>query len=148
MGKANPLRAFFALAIGAAASGLLTSPSATAKASFESGYTLEQTYNAALRLIRVDRGYKVTEKDPSAAYVLFEYKDTSDKPSQGAVELVPTGQSVRVVIQLPQMPRYHEQVLADALVKKLKDDFGEPPRKQPPPPSPPPEGGPSDAGTD
>lgn len=109
---------------------------ADAKASFDSPYTLEQTYNAALRLVRVDMGLEITEKDPTAAYVLFQYKtpENGRRPVPGAIELVPTGGAVKVVVQLSQMPRYHEQVLADSLEKKLRDEYGEPPPRPAPPP--------------
>jgi hypothetical protein len=147
MALANPpLRVLMTATIWAAFSGLIALPDATARASFDSAYTLEQTFNAALRMIRVDRGYKVTEKDPGAAYVLFDYKDTGDRTTPGAIEMVASGQSVKVVVQLPQMPKYHEQILADALAKKLRDDFGEPPRRPIPPP-PAPDGG-ADGGAD
>lgn len=128
-----PLRALLALCVGVSFAGLIALPDATARASFDSPYTLEQTYNTTLRFIRIDRAYKVTEKDPSAAYVLFEYKDTGNRVSPGAVELVASQQTIKVVVQLPQMPKYHEQALADGLAKKLREEYGEPPRKAPPP---------------
>lgn len=129
-----PLRALLALCVGASFAGIIALPDATARASFDSPYTLEQTYNTALRYVRIDRAYKVTEKDPQAAYVLFEYKEAGGRESPGAIELIPSQQSVKVVVQLPKMPRYHEQVLADGLAKKLRDELGEPPKKAPPPP--------------
>lgn len=112
---------------------------ADAKATFDSHYTLEQTYNAALRLIRVEMGLKITERDPDAAYLLFDYKspESGARTTPGAVELVKSGRVVKVVVQLSQMPRYHEQVMADSLAKKLANDYGEPPKRpSPPPPSP------------
>jgi hypothetical protein len=109
--------------------GLALAPDADAKASFDSPYTLEQTYNAALRLVRVDMGLKITERDPAAAYVLFDYKtpENGQRPVPGSIEMVPTGHAVKVVVQLSQMPRYHEQVLADSFEKKLRDEYGDPP---------------------
>lgn len=130
---------FSALVGAAAIFGFGFAGEADAKASFDSHYTLEQTYNAALRLIRVDMGLKVTERDPDAAYLLFDYKspESGARTTPGAVELVKSGRVVKVVVKLSQMPRYHEQVMADSLTKKLADDYGEPPaRPAPPPPSP------------
>jgi hypothetical protein len=99
-----------------------------AKASFESPYTLAQTYNAALRLVRVDFGLNVTERDPSAAYILFDYKSSESgrRVAPGAIEMLEAGRVVKVVIQLAQMPRYHEQVMSNALAKKLRDEYGDP----------------------
>jgi hypothetical protein len=117
-----------ALALALAA---LVSRSSEAKVSFDSPYTLSQTYNAALRLVRVDLGLKVLERDPDAGYLLFEYRssESGPKPATGSVEMVDTGHAVRVVLKLAQMPRYHEQVLLDALGRKLKDEYGEPPER-------------------
>jgi hypothetical protein len=106
---------------------------AHAKANYDSPYTLAQTYNAALRLVRVDLGLTVTEKDPSVAYVLFDYKSTESgaRTVPGSIQLLDTGRMVRVVVQLGQMPRYHEQVMIDALAKKLRDEYGEPAPRSP-----------------
>src|SRR5687768_5665630 len=63
---------------------------ASAATAFESQYTFEQTYGAALRLVRVDLGLKVTEKDPENGYVLFEYKspESGGRVSNGSIEVV------------------------------------------------------------
>jgi hypothetical protein len=130
----------------AIASALVPTGTAAAKASFDSPYTLSQTYNAALRLVRVDLGLTVTEKDPSIAYVLFDYKSTESgtRVLPGSIQMLDTGRTVKVVVQLGQMPRYHEQVVADALSKKLRDEYGDPPprssHKEPP------DGGPEGGG--
>jgi hypothetical protein len=99
-----------------------------ARSSFESPYTLTQTYNAALRLVRVDLGLTVTERDPSAAYILFDYKSSESgrRVAPGSIEMLDSGRAVKIVVQLGQMPRYHEQVMGDALAKKLRDEYGEP----------------------
>jgi hypothetical protein len=102
--------------------------SVEAKANYDSAYTLAQTYNAALRLVRVDLGLTVTEKDPTVAYVLFDYKSAEGgaRVVPGSIQMLDTGQTVKVVVQLGQMPRYHEQVLVDALAKKLREEYGDP----------------------
>jgi len=114
---------------GGVVASLVRPEGAAAKASLDSPYTLAQTYNAGLRLVRVDLGLTVTEKDPSVAYVLFDYKSTESgtRVIPGSIQMLDTGRSVRVVVQLGQMPRYHEQVVLDALAKKLRDEYGDPP---------------------
>src|SRR5580700_243665 len=52
----------------------LSSPLAEARSAFDSGYGFERTYNAALRLIRIDLGLTVTEKDDQSGYIVFDYK--------------------------------------------------------------------------
>ncbi len=119
------------LAVGSAI--VLSGPSATAKTSFDSPYGYERTWNAALRLVRVDLGFKVTEKDDANGYLLFDYKSAegSSKITGGSMEFVRTREvdaPVKVVVQLNEMPRYHEQMIIDALTKKMRAEYGEAPR--------------------
>ncbi len=118
---------------------------ASAKATYESAYGFDRTWNAALRLVRVDMGMKVTERDEASGYLLFEYKspESGGKPSNGSMEFLRRDQQVNVVVQLPEMPQYHEQVMIDRLARKMRTEYGEAP-KSPPPPKP----QPKDAGVD
>jgi hypothetical protein len=113
-------------------------PDASAGTSYASPYTFEQTYGTALRLVRVDLMLKVVEKDPELGYVLFEYKspESGNRSTNGSIEIVRGKESVHVAVQLPQMPRYHEQMIVDMLVKKLATEHGDPPKKPKPPPPP------------
>lgn len=134
--------------LGVAAALVLTSPDAEAKTSVESLYGFERTWNAALRMVRVDMGLKVLEKDDAAGYVLFEYKspESGNKVSSGSIELVrprDADGTVQVIVQLPQMPRYHEMAVTDALTRKMRAEYGEPPVRAPArPPAPPKDAGP------
>jgi hypothetical protein len=113
---------------------VLSTPVADARSSFDSAYGFERTYNAALRLVRIDMGLKVTEKDDQSGYLMFDYRgsETGPKTTSGSMEFIrprePDG-PVRVVVQLPQMPRYHEQVLVDSLARKMKQEYGDPPER-------------------
>jgi hypothetical protein len=130
---------------------VLPTSSADARSTLESSYGFDRTYNCALRLIRIDLGLKITEKDDKTGYIVFDYKstDTGNKTSSGSIEFIRSATSegpVGVVLQLPQMPQYEEQVLVNALWRKLRQEYGDPPQRPktpPPPPQPPP---PSDAG--
>jgi hypothetical protein len=138
------------LGCGAASAAVLTvGHEASAKSAYDSDYGFERTWNASLRLVRVDRGYKITEKDEANGYILFEYKSADSKNvTSGSIELIRGANAtdpVRVVVQLPQMPRYHEQVLIDDLARKLRHEYGEPPAKKKDKPA---EKAPSDAGAD
>jgi len=115
---------------------VLTGEDADAKSSFDSAYGFDRTWNAALRMVRVDMNMKITEKDEQSGYLLFEYKtQESSKPTSGSMEFIRSrDDSVHVVVQLPQMPKYHEQVLVDDLARKLRNEYGEPPRRKPPAP--------------
>jgi len=111
---------------------------ASAKAFYESPYGYQRTWNAALRLVRVDNGWKVTEKDEASGYLLFEYRSAENtKPAAGSLELVrgrdPEG-PVGVEIDLAGMPRYHEQMVVNALASKMRREYGDaPPRPRAPP---------------
>jgi hypothetical protein len=127
----------------------LTALGAQAKSTYDSPYGYERTWNAALRLVRVDNGWKITEKDDANGYLLFEYASPENaKTTPGSFELVrgrEPGSPVSVLAQLPRMPHYHEQVLLDALASKMRREYGEPPSHKKPPAEPTP---PLDAGDD
>lgn len=124
------------------------SESATARVGGESGYSKAQTYSAALRYLRVDLGYEVTERDPDAAYLLFRYQlpGQNKGTAAGTIEIVDADGHVKLFVQIPSMPEYHERVLRDGLVRKLHEEYGIPPQKAPP--APPPKKPEGDAGPD
>lgn len=124
-----------ALAVAGAIVGL--SPDARAKSAFDSSYGFEKTWNAGLRLVRVDLNLKVTEKDDANGYLLFDYRssESGNKTVPGSMEFIKSHDDgrVRVVVQIPQMPGYHEQVLVDSLARKLRNEYGDPPKRAPAP---------------
>jgi hypothetical protein len=130
----------------------LTAPGANAKSTYESPYGYDRTWNAAMRLVRVDNQWKVTENDKGDGYLLFEYKGPSDnKVTPGTLEFVrgrEDDEVVSVLAQLPQNPSYHEQRLLDQLATKMRREYGDPPAHHKRPPSTGPEAGPDGGGTD
>ena len=113
---------------------LLSPATGHAKKTEDFRHTYDQVWGAAIRLIRVDQGYPIKDRDQSVGYFLFDYKD-DNRTFPGSVELVRIedqgGGDIRVVIQIPAMPSYIERMLLDKLKKKLVDEHGEP---IPPPP--------------
>jgi hypothetical protein len=128
--------AVIALAVLIAAAALLGVESASAQSAYASPYSFEQTFGTALRLLRVDLGVKITERDVEGGYLLFEYTspESGRRVSSGSIEVVRGRDSVSVTVQLPALPSYHEQMILDALVKKLVVEHGEPPKKARPAP--------------
>jgi hypothetical protein len=118
-----------ALALAAPAFVALRSDDASASVAYDSPYSFEQTFGTALRLVRVDLGCKITEKDLESGYLLFEYTspESGKRVHRGSVEVVRGKQGAHVSVQMPSLPRYHEQMVVDALVRKLLADHGEPP---------------------
>ena len=118
----------------ALALGTVAFPS-SASVETDSAYTKAQTYHAALRYLRVDLSYEVVERDPDAAYLLFRFVPTGRKaPSSGSIEIVERSGGVRLLVRLPELPRYQAQVLSEGLMRKLRGEYGEPPRPEEPPP--------------
>jgi hypothetical protein len=97
------------------------------------GYTREQTFSAALRYLRVDLAYDVTEKDPDAAYLLFSFSDPElqRKNGHGSIEMVQREQTVHIFVNLPELPSYREELLKRGLLEKLRTEYGEPPAPPP-----------------
>lgn len=127
-----------AAALGAPALVALRSNEAAASVAYESPYTFEQTFSTALRLVRVDLGCKITEKDADTGYMLFDYTspESGKRVHKGSVEVVRTSKGAHVAVQFPTLPTYHEQMIVDALGKKLASEYGEPPKAKAPPPPP------------
>jgi hypothetical protein len=122
--------------------GLLSSAgTAWGRAEAEVAYTREQAFSAALRYLRVDLAYEVTEKDPDAAYLLFSFTapELQQKVARGSIELVQRQRTVRLFVNLPELPSYREEVLKRGLLEKLRTEYGEPtPREEQPPEKAPP----------
>lgn len=109
--------------------GFLPHGSARARKQDEYHYPFDRVWNTALRLVRVDMRLPVTDRDPEAGYLLFEYVDHG-KRYPGSIELVKGERDQRplvtAVVQVPGMPSYVEQMVLDKLEKKLKEELGEP----------------------
>jgi hypothetical protein len=119
---------------------VLFAQSATARVGGDAEYSKAQTYSGALRYLRVDLGYEVTERDPDAAYLIFRYQlpgasKSKDNSATGTVEIVDADGGTKLFVQIPSMPEYHERVIRDGLLKKLREEYGVPARKPAPPPA-------------
>lgn len=108
---------------------LTRAPDAEASVAYSSPYTFDQTYATSLRMLRVDMGFKILEKDKDLGYIMFEYTSPeSSKPVPGSLELVETKGGVNVGVAISAMPQYHERMMVDQLAKKLVSEYGEPAR--------------------
>jgi hypothetical protein len=115
---------------------LLAPATSSAKKTEDFRHSYDQVWGAAIRLIRVDQGYPIKDRDQSVGYFLFDYNDDG-RMYPGSVELVRIedqgGGPIRAVIQIPAMPSYIERMLLDKLERKLIDEYGVP---APPPKAP------------
>jgi hypothetical protein len=115
---------------------MLAPAAAAARATSDLPYTVAETYSAAVRFVRIDRGCTVTDKDAAAAFVTFECKD-EDKTKRGSLEIFTTRlgggrEGVRLQVALGDDPHYVELRFLELLERKLRDERGTPP--SPPPP--------------
>jgi hypothetical protein len=121
---------------------LLSPAKSQAKKTEDFRHSFDQVWGAAIRMIRVDQGYPIKDRDPEVGYFLFDYRDDG-RYYPGSVELVRIedqgGGSIRVVVQIPAMPSYIERMLLEKLQKKLIDEYGEPVAPEKPPEPLPPE---------
>lgn len=127
---------------------------AGARQQAEYAHRFEQVWSAAIRLIRVDYGCTIGDRDEEIGFFTFEWRD-GNRTHPGSMEVVRFrgangAEQVRAVVQIPAMPSYVELMILDRLGRKLLEDYGEPPR--PPrerrdPPRDGPDAGAPDAGT-
>ena len=124
---------------------LLLPLAASAKAQAELSYRLEEIYSTALRYVRVERNCSITDKDPEAAFVMFECPSSEGgadkKVSRGALELFHNGprgrDAVRLQVSLSDEPHGAELRWVELFERKLRDERGAPvapPKPAPPPP--------------
>lgn len=97
-------------------------------------YPITTVWPAAVRFLRVDRGFPVREKDDESGYILFDWTD-GPKLCKGSIEVIRVADAegrdaTRVVVTIPELPKRYEQMLIDKLAARLKEDIGPPP---PPP---------------
>lgn len=112
---------------------LLPASGAAARASDEYSYRYDQLWQATIRLLRVDLGCQITDRDDAIGFLMFDYPGTNGRTHGGSVELVRTTdehgtEHVRVTVQIPTMPTYVERHVLTRLGRKLREDFGLPPR--------------------
>lgn len=109
---------------------MAVSGKANARTDRELTYRTSQIWNSAVRFLRVEQRFKILEKDKEASYLLFEFKD-SGKTYMASLELVDVAKEgrryVRMRLNISDMPTYVEVVLADKFLRKLKDEYGQPP---------------------
>lgn len=107
---------------------------AEAKTHRDLTYRFNQIWSSAVRFLRVDNGFPIAEQDKKSGYILFEYRDVG-RTMSGSLEIVRVAregnQYVRADLRIPQMPSYVEVVLLDKLLRKLRDEHGDPPPPQP-----------------
>ena len=93
-------------------------------------------WTSCIRLIRVDYGFEIIEKDKDTGYILFDFKD-SGMNSPASFEVIQQEKNgapgVKILLTMAKLPSYMERMMLDKLERKIMDDYGPPPevRKKP-----------------
>jgi hypothetical protein len=128
------MRSVFFLSIVLSLVGLSDTASAKRESTLRYPYSL--VWTTAVRMIRVDYESAITEKDKDEGYFLFSFLHEG-KEHPGSFEVIEdTENGARVVVQIPAMPSYVEQMLIDKLERKLSQDHGAPREIKKPAPEP------------
>ncbi|MCH9682606.1 MAG: hypothetical protein K0V04_14310 [Deltaproteobacteria bacterium] len=119
-------------------------------------YPTEQVWPAALRYLRVDRGYTLVDRDRDGGFIVFDFpvgSSANGTRGSGSVEIVSTVDmagrpAASVKVSTDAGPVHLPHAIAEGLAAKLKEERGQPaPPPQPePPPSPAPDPAPDDGG--
>nr|HEX4319107.1 hypothetical protein [Kofleriaceae bacterium] len=125
-----------------------TAGSAAARSEKTLAYPRDQAWSAAVRFLVVDERVKITDKDETAGYVVFELKDDG-KLFRGSLELIVVDEdhrkAVKFVTTLEDRPSWLEVKMLERLALKLRTELGSPaPPASPRAPQDPPKDAPKD----
>jgi hypothetical protein len=101
---------------------------AHAKSASALPYPNGDVWAAAVRFLRVDRGFAIREKDEKAGYVLFDFVE-GGKTFHASLELVALTDddgraSTEAVVSMPDLPRRYELLLLGELGAKVRQEQG------------------------
>lgn len=107
-------------------------------------YPFEQVWPTAIRYLRIDRGYKVTDRDEEAGYMLFEFPLDGGRVGSGSVEMFATEDasgraSVSLAVNTGAGPVHLPNSILDGIAAKVRAERGQPvdpPKQEEPPPKP------------
>jgi hypothetical protein len=141
-GQDRPVRRLGAVALAALLAlgmGLWPGPAA-AKSQKKVSYSYEQVWPAAVRFLRVDEGFEITEKDVEAGYVIFVVAEDG-KRFRGSMEIVRISgkdepPALLLLIGIEDRPEYMEQGILDRFEQKLRAELGAPRPVRPAPAAP------------
>jgi hypothetical protein len=107
---------------------------ASAKAVHDSAYSYKQIFGSTLRMLKVDLDLEVVETNSDWGFLRFVYThpESGDRKNRASFTFVQTNEGVKVALQIPAMPMYHEQMIIEKLRVKLNVEHGEPPPKKKP----------------
>ena len=110
-------------------------------------YPFAQVWPTAIRYLRIDRGFKVVDRDEEAGYMLFEFPVDSGGTGSGSVEMFATEDasgrpSVSISVNTGAGPVHLPNAILDGIAAKVRAERGQPsapPKQDPAPKQPPPD---------
>jgi hypothetical protein len=105
-------------------------------------YPFEQVWPTAIRYLRIDRSFEVTDRDEEAGFMLFEFPLDGGRTGSGSLEMFATEDaagrsSVSVAVNTGAGPVHLPNSIIDGIAAKVRSERGqpiEPPKKEEPPP--------------
>lgn len=109
-------------------------------------YPIDQVWPTAIRYLRIDRGYQLTDRDREAGYMLFEFPLEGARLGSGSVEMFEAEDaagrpSVSISVNTGAGPVHLPNAILDGIAAKVRAERGQP---APPKPKDPPDEGPND----
>lgn len=103
-------------------------------------YPMKYVWPAAIRYLRVDRGFGIVDRDPETGYVVFSFDASPKVQGEGSLEVFETTDSagrpsVNIQISTDVGPAHLPHTLIEGLAKKVREERGQPPpppKKDPP----------------
>ena len=99
-------------------------------------YPIDQVWPTAIRYLRIDRGFEITDRDRDAGYLLFEFPLEEKRIGSGSVEMFEavdaSGRpSVSISVNTGAGPVHLPNSILDGIAAKVRAERGQP---SPPPP--------------
>jgi hypothetical protein len=99
-------------------------------------YPIDQVWPTAIRYLRIDRGFKLTDRDREAGYMLFEFPLEGARLGSGSLEMFATEDaagrpSVSLTVNTSAGPVHLPNAILDGIAAKVRAERGQP---APPPP--------------
>jgi hypothetical protein len=117
--------------------GLLGVDGAAARTIKSVGYHFSAVWSGAVRMIRVDRRYPITDKDRKNGYILFTHPGNgAQKTCPASLELFEFKDAygrlrIRMQLSITNQPSYVEAHFLDKLQQKLFRELGPAPNRKP-----------------
>ena len=126
-----------------AVAGMVAAPLALIENRRVLSYPIDQVWPTAIRYLRIDRGFEITDRDQEAGYLLFQFPLEGKRIGSGSLEMFATEDaagraSVSISVNTGAGPVHLPNSILDGVAAKVRAERGQP-LPPPKPDAPPPE---------